>query len=261
MESIRQRRLQRGLTQKQLAALLGVPRQRISEYERGRRLLPRPLLVRLEGLLHSSDLVGAEWFLSAQDRQRLGQVSRWAIQVDEGWTWATLPPKYAQVYRQMGPLSHTPPLSFRRLVRCDSALEILAWTLLVEFGFGPVLASPVALGFLSLSLIDGQGQALGNRFKAALHYRSAQGDVLLWPQVTLLGLNLQRRVDALLLTRAGFSLLEIDGGAHTNREWDRLQDERLPIAVHRFEDQDIVSQAFPQLLLDRLGVQGGMPKA
>ena len=263
---IRQQRIQRGLTQKQLAEQVGLPRQRISEYERGRGMLSDHALQVLAQVLNSGDLIAEEWFLSAADRRRLSRKPRWEIQVDEGSTWATLPPRYASIYSTFEP-TYIPPLAFKRLVRCDSSLEILVWVLLLELGFRPRLASPVALGFREFCLADSAGRALGHCLKAAFYLKEPGLDVICWPQITLERFDLHRRVDGLILTRTPhqtrWSVLEIDGKSH-NSEWDQKQDQRLGLKVHRFPEEDVLGLRVGKCLMEQLrtaaGEAGPVPK-
>lgn len=179
----------------------------------------------------------------------------WEVHVDPGTTWATIPAKYAKYYRHLK-LHNRPPLEFRSLVRCDSALEALVCDYLFEQGAKPLFSNPLALGFRDYPLLDLHGQGYGLALRATFRLAIRGRDVLWWPQVSFLANGLIHRADALLLDVTADSkrwfFLEIDGDAHLHSEWDVKRDEELSLFVLRFGYPTVLNFVLLDLLRQQL---------
>lgn len=235
MHPARKRRLELKLTQAELARRTGIPRNRINDYEAGRRFLSADALAKLKQELQLHLLVSPDTCLSDGELARYSTVFPWQVHVDPGMTWASIPAKYAKYYSELK-LHRRPPVEFRSMVRCDSALEALACDYLFENGATPLFSNPVALGFSEYPLLDSQGKGYGLQLRASFRILRPQRELLWWPQVTFFANGLVQRADALLLDASNrqWVLLEIDGDGHINRTWDEERDAALSLPIMRF---------------------------
>jgi transcriptional regulator with XRE-family HTH domain len=248
MHPARKRRLELQLTQAEVARRTGIPRNRLNEYEAGRRFLSSEALDKLKRELQVDFLVGADNCLSEADSARFCTAFPWDIHVDPGTTWATIPPKYAKHYKGLK-LHNRPPLEFRALVRCDSALEALTCDYLFECGAKPLFSNPLALGFQSHALLDSAGHGYGLALRASFRIPRRNCELLWWPQVPFYAAGLHLRADALVLdSRGHWFFLEIDGDAHGGNEWDSKRDATIAVPVLRFGSSAILNFDMLELL-------------
>lgn len=248
MHPARKRRLELHLTQAEVSRRTGIPRNRLNEYEAGRRFLTSEALARLKQELQLEFLVGADNCLSEADFGRFCTAFPWQVHVDPGTTWATIPPKYAKHYTGLK-LHNRPPLEFRSLVRCDSALEALTCDYLFENGAKPLLSNPLALGFQQHALLDSTGHGYGLALRASFRIPRADRELLWWPQVSFYAAGLLLRADALVLdSRGQWFFVEIDGDAHGQSEWDSKRDASIAVPVLRFSSAVILNFILLELL-------------
>ncbi|ODT82570.1 hypothetical protein ABS71_00095 [bacterium SCN 62-11] len=159
-----------------------------------------------------------------------------------------MPPSYENLYRELDP-QRMPDDEFRSKVRTDAGLEPLSWIQLVEDGAEPVGASPALLDF-PYPLVDSRGRPLGTEYRAAFRGQAGDHPWLLFPQITIQLKDGTIRPDALLF-RYGrdkrWAPIQIDGGAHQNKEWDKKQDARVNLTTLRFSSSQIVGLKFAQI--------------
>ena len=249
---LRQRRIEKGLSQTQLARGSGISRQRISDYERDRYVPGKRVLQKLAEILDPDlsappELVGASLKNSRPAPATLPYERTFAA------SWARVSRSYLRSLVQLG-FRRFPPW-FCGGTPCDSALEYLAWALLVVAGALLVAASPLERGFCRHPLLDHLGWALGLQPKPCLHWRVGDLECLIWPQITVQPGRYPFRVDALLLVCRGIQrrwcVLEIDGPLHT-AQGDKNRDDEFKIPVLRFPADTIKNLTFPAQLQKEL---------
>lgn len=238
---IRQIRKSKGISLAHLSLSLGISGQNLSRYELGKRCWPAGLLQKVQAYLGLEVTSLAPEALSWSAHRLLGQWSRWQTHVDPGLTWADCPPGYAQAYRRLAP-KHTPSAAFRSLVRCDSGLECLAWSLLCERGARPICASPALLGNRSVHLVDHRGDGLGLDLKAGIWISHKW---ILWPQVSVAVQGKILRPDALVMAWRGTSqnwgFVEIDGTHHREDDWQDQRGLALRLPIFRWSQEQITN--------------------
>jgi transcriptional regulator with XRE-family HTH domain len=246
---LKQRRRELRMTQRQLAELVGVPQQRICDYESGLRS-PHPDVRKklIDALGCATEFAGVPMRIPAR-MQRFVLPGTEELQVDEGNNWLTFGEQLEHRYNP----KTMPCLAFRRAIRADSQSEVRALRSLCEAGAQPCALSPVAMLYLRHPLVDGNGWALGLRSKACLFL-----DYDTWHAVLFPGLNLRLadglvRPDALLRVSDGervhWCAYEIDGPQHRETMvLDRQRDLRLDMTVLRFWTDEFNDRNFPTLL-------------
>lgn len=241
-----------GLDQGEMALRTGISVKRLSEYEVGRRRCPAGIWKRVCQSL-GVELPEVEIW---GERQycRFTKGHKWRVHVDDGPTWFDTPSRngnHSVVLRRQ------PDPTFRKLVRTDSPLEALNWSLFCEAGFRPALISPVRMLFPHYPLVDGQGQTLGIAPCAALVWEAKDCSVLVWPQLWMLGPQGRFRPDGLVLVNRRnhqrWYLLEIDG-AHHEPGRDALRDLRLLPSVIRLRSSVVMEHKSVEFLFKELGV-------
>ncbi|MBX3166702.1 MAG: hypothetical protein KF760_04790, partial [Candidatus Eremiobacteraeota bacterium] len=140
----------------------------------------------------------------------------------------------------------------RQLVRVDSAIEALAWLLLLAAGAKVFLGNPHLWGFRLHPLVDSLGACLGERVLPGLYLERENGRIWIWPQVHLRPKEFAFRPDALVLIVSGNScrwcILEIDGYGHNSAK-DLFRQEQLKMHEFRFSKKEIEDGAFLEKLL------------
>ncbi|MBS2038748.1 helix-turn-helix transcriptional regulator [bacterium] len=246
MEDLRFVRTQRGFSLKETAAACQVDPRRLSDYELGLRRGSPSDLNRVRQFLGMTHVKNEIVPLTLKNHRAICRLS-YGIQVDPGPTWASLPPKYDDLYRQLNP-QRTPDLDFRSKVRADSSQEPVGWIQLFEDGAEATAARPGWLDFPFHPLVDSRGNPIGNQLRAAFRGEHESSKWLLFPQLTLLLPDYQLyRPDGLLLRykpRPRWSLVQLDGGAHRNEKWDRKQDASVKLPTLRFPSSIILGLNF-----------------
>ncbi|MFN8606022.1 MAG: helix-turn-helix transcriptional regulator [Vulcanimicrobiota bacterium] len=236
MEDLRSIRQQRGFSLKEAATACQVDPRRLSDYELGLRRGPLAELNRVRRFLGVPPVENSVVPLTSQEHRKICRL-HYGVHVDPGPTWATLPQKYEDLYRQLNP-RRMPELEFRAKVRADSSQEPLGWIQLFEDGAEDTAGRPGWLDFPFHPLVDSCANPLGNQLRAAFRGDYGTYKWLLFPQITLLLPDYQLfRPDGLLLrygTRPRWSILQLDGGAHRNEKWDRKQDAAVKLPTIRF---------------------------
>jgi len=254
MEDLKVLRIQRGYSLDWMARKCGIDPRRLGEYESGRRQWPRTVLEKSLELLGYHELGSPVPILSwSQHRKFVGRPGL-NLAVDSGQTWADIPSYYQDLYRQLDP-KRIPDLGFRSKVRVDSGQEPLGWTQLFEDGAEAVGASPILLDFPYHPLVDSRGRALTLQPRAAFTGRIGPHDWILFPQITLSLRDGLYRPDGLLFRSGGsrrYAVIQLDGGAHQNDEWDKKQDARVKVETLRFPSRTILGLNFAQAFRERL---------
>lgn len=262
MNKLRVLRLEQKYTLGQVAAHLGVSSRRLSDYEQGRR---KPTIQRMHRWLQ---------FLGVRPEDTLAELyasddfyDRWAdptadeVQVDEGESWASIQRSYSSLMRQLEPLPELPRY-FRRAVRVDSALELLAWCQLLKAGAVALFASPLRLGYSGNALLTGAGRGLHLQAKACLQWSVGEHEIIVFPQITLCLDAVPVRVDALVMVRfrglRRWVVVEIDGPHHSSGSWDKERDARIAVPVLRFAAEEVRSLRWPERLLHVLSTVPGI---
>jgi transcriptional regulator with XRE-family HTH domain len=245
---IRQRRIDKGLSQTQLARLSGISRQRISDYESNRHVPGQRLMQRLSEIL-DPELSSPPQLQGSALKNTRPSPARLPYEKTFAASWERVRQTYWRTLQRIG---------FQRFPRwfcggtpCDSALEYLAWALLVMAGALLVTASPLERGFRRHPLLDHLGWALGLQPRPCLCWRVGDLDCLIWPQISVQPANYPFRPDALALVCRGhqklWCLLEIDGPLHSP-QWDKNRDDEFKIPVLRFSAEVVKDLAFPAQL-------------
>jgi transcriptional regulator with XRE-family HTH domain len=215
MEFLRRRRLELGLSQAELAQRSGVARQRIAEIEGGLVLPGADQAEALEevlgcqGLATSCQILSQKW-LGRQGRRRPFEAPEvnqdpW-LRAERYWAY----PMRRIPVRILAWMKH--------FFLCDEASECYGWVQLAMVGARPRLGNPHQAGFRNLPLVDGKGQALGERMLPCLHWKEQGFECILWPQVRVRPLAVTYRLDSLLFLRkkraTHWLYLELDGRGH-----------------------------------------------
>ena len=248
----REARLNRGLSQAHMAALLEIDPRRLADYESGRRQWPGQLLQKASKILSQADPLGPDLFLSLEAQIRMSGQKRHALTPESSQTWAEIQPGYDNFYRRLGP-SPQPSTSFRRHLRADSRQEPLAWSQLLAHGAQAALANPNLLGCRPYPPVDSEGHSLGLQPRAALWKRE---HYIVFPQLSIIANERLMRPDGMLLTlrprKRIWVRLELDSGAHQNPDWDLKRDRQLIIPTLRFASDVVLGLRFAQELEARL---------
>lgn len=239
-------------TQKKLAEVCGVNRQRISDWERGLRPVPAEALQKLTTTLQLGGPVSG---IRVKSSRRLSKPTKPGrliqVQVDEGHTWLTFPDNSIECRYESS--DRRPPDYFLRLTRVDSISEIGAWREMTEDGAEPCFLSPA--DFPRHPLVDGKGWALGTKSKACLSWKQPEFELRVWPQIHLRTETMTFRVDALIKVifkyRVEWAILEINGPTH-DRGRDEWREKQLDLPVLYFTNQEATSMRFTRLLRERV---------
>jgi transcriptional regulator with XRE-family HTH domain len=241
MEILRTSRKKRGITIKQLAEGSGLSAQRIHEYETGKVIPGRAAMVKLAKALDILDQIIPSAAFRRRTRRRAFSV---VVRRDHRECWADLFSAYPELCEALN--KKVPPW-FMALVRCDSALEALAWLLMINTGAVAEVSSPYIEGWDRHPLIDTDGRALGTRLLGCLSWVSGDAEFTAFPQVTLRTHRGTYRVDCLVRveigTRVFWIVVEIDGDGHVDR-YDDKRTQRLDTPVLRFTQKEVESIGF-----------------
>lgn len=259
MEILRSARKKRGLTLAQLSAATGIPAPRLSEYELGKRLPRETTLVKLAEALGILDLLIPRAAFRRGTRRR--RYFHW-VTTDFRQTWNRL---YTTYINFLDLVSVAVPAWFKAMVRCDSAVEALAWLFLLEKGATARTSSPYLEGWDYHPMVDERGRAIGSKLLACLAWKASGVLYVLWPQIWLRTHRYTYRVDGLLRVQVGgtvsWVVIEIDGDGHRDR-FDARRSEDLDVPVVRFSQVEVESVHFPTTLCRRVRHQlGAMNKA
>lgn len=139
----------------------------------------------------------------------------------------------------------------RQLVRADSAIEALAWLLLLAAGAKVFLGNPHLWGFRLHPLVDSLGACLGERVLPGFFLQRGDKKICIWPQVLLRPKEFAFRPDALILIVSGktcrWCTIEIDGKGHNSAK-DRFRQQQLKLEELRFSAEEIKDGSFLEKL-------------
>ncbi len=208
---IKNRRLELGLSQLQLARKTGVPLRYIDDFESGEEHLHREReLALVHAFLRLPTREIPERYLTAEDSKR-----SWLV-AEEACAAFELP---------------VPPAEFRERVPC-TLLQALSWCRLLKEGATLGEASPTEFGFWNHGLVDQYLNPIGIRPLPLLTWDDRDWRYVSWPQLRVRTTNRTYRLDALALAagwrNSRWSVIQLDG--RQNR-WDRgLRDNlQLPL--------------------------------
>ena len=242
------RRLERNITQSELARYLGIAAGTLSRYESGKRRWPADLYRRAcdyLGMVH--DQFSKYYWSWKRHRAEWNWTSN-VVEVDPGQTWATLPEGYEAFY-EMRSFKNQPPDGIKRLLRGDSSLEVIPYAEFYHDGAETVFASITALNPPPLFLMKESGVPLGLARRAAIYHDGW----LLFPQVNVLVGNRRIRIDLLAYRKGVWVAIEFCGPVHTKlSDYDRRRDEKLKIPVERFYEAEILSGKFIACFRERM---------
>ena len=237
MKILRETREKLGMRLTELARRLDIPHQRLSEYDRGRALPPPEVAARIQTVLKIA-VPSSEDELSLRELGCLNSAKPYRLEHYSCAHWERA-------------LEHIEPPHFpgwlTQFVRCDSALEALAWLQWLNDGAEAGLLSPLRLGFCQHALVDSQGLGLGERPLPCLYHPARH--LTLWPQVGLKTAAYVFRCDALCFDGA-WNILEIDGEGHRSGQ-DEFRRRQLGLPEWRFSESQIKSFGLPILLQER----------
>jgi transcriptional regulator with XRE-family HTH domain len=223
-----------------LARLIKIPHQRLSEYERGFRLPPAHVCQRILEILEVA-VPCAEAEFAARDLGRLGAVQRFQLATYPGDAWKRHALSYQEEVRQLRPVPVVPEW-FPARVRCDSALEVLAWLQLLSAGARAGLYSPLRMGFRGQSIVTLEGEPLGERDLPCLYLPALR--MCIWPQVSMRVDTYVFRCDGLVAVlkkgRKVWHTLEIDG-PERNVKRDKFRADRVGLREWRFSAEQVLS--------------------
>lgn len=251
MHTLKTIRRQRGLSQARLAESLGVSRQRLSDWEGGRR---KPGSKHLASLHKILELGGEQPVaLPSSVISRTNTSRPWRMETDNSSTWAWSARRYPDL---MARHKHVDlPGWFKAGTRCDSSLEYSGWVQFQEAGARPHMASPLVLGYDHHVLLDYLERPLGTRMRPCLHWRGRALEAIAFPQIMVRPDSRPFRVDALVLVRyrgrSFWCTVEIDGEGH-NPTWDAERERALGLPVVRLVSADVIGMNFAGILLERL---------
>ena len=245
---IRQRRIEKGLSQTQLARQSGISRPRISDYETNRYIPNRRTMEKLAAIL-DPDLTPPPSLPKVTLKTTRPAPASLPFEKTFAASWARFSRAYRRSLLNIGFTKF--PQWFCGGTPCDSALEYLAWALLVRAGALLVAASPVERGFRRHPLLDHLGWGLGLQLKPCLYWKVDELECMVWPQITVQPGAYPFRVDALVLVCRGnqrtWRLLEIDGPLHT-LQGDKERDAQFDLQVLRFSAAEVKNLTFPATL-------------
>lgn len=241
-------RAKRHLSQRDLAHHLGIAPGTLSRYESGQRRWPPDLYRRACKYLGLGNDQFSQYYWSWKRHRAEWNWRSNEVEVDPGQTWATLPEGYEWFYQERK-FKNQPPEEIKRLLRSDSALEMIPYAELYHDGAGTVFASITALNPPPLFLMKESGAPLGLARRAAIHYDGW----LLFPQVNVLLGNRRIRVDMLAFRKGVWVVIEFHGSIHLQlSEYDRRRHEKLKVPVEHFTEAEILSGHFTSIFRDRM---------
>lgn len=239
----------KGLKQAELARRTGVPRQRISKIETGTVL---PTRAQSEALSQELGVDGMPCSDDVLSDKQMGTVSKrrpFELETHNQERWNVA---FRIWNKKISALDRRQVTWLRQLIRVDSAIEALAWLLLLAAGFKPFLGNPHQFGFRLHPLVDTLGACLGERMLPGLYLQNKGLSIWIWPQVHLRPKESAFRPDALVCIASGatcrWCLLEIDGNGHNSAK-DRFREEQLGMNEFRFTQAQIENGSFLEILL------------
>ena len=251
---ITQLRKERNLSQAQLAAPCKVGRQCISDLESG-LYLPSPALVAdLQRELKAEGLSDTSQILSPREIRRFIIPRPFELPLVDQEPWRRMHKSYGKIVASLG-LSSQMSRWIERNLPADCATEGVGLFSVAAQGATGVWASPPQLGYRGNSLLDSQGNALGERLLPGLRWNTKDFDVILWPQPRLLGPHGTFRPDGLILARVKAGVfwrgMEVDGPLHRTAErstWDLERERLLGLELIRFSSESVLNLEMPFLL-------------
>lgn len=254
MNSIRRRRLELKLTQRQLASLCRVSQPQLSRYERG---LTQGSEKKLNRVLQFLGLPPGPSTSRATIRdlvRRMRVAPPSFSRPRQEQSWKRVSQCYRSLLARLKMLSGLPAW-FQDEAECDSAVEHVSVCILVSAGGELLRVSPARLGFWPHPLLDSHGKALGARPRPCVHWQIGELEILYWPQVSVRTASRDCRLDALVLCRKNgrklWCAVEIDGKGHEAYQ-DQQRTRALDIPVLRFNEESVLKLNFAHDLVREL---------
>ena len=253
MNIIRQRRLDLGLSQEQLAIKCAVPRQRISEYERGVALPDRETSNRISQEIGVKVLLDQGHILKP-GKTNLCAIRRYEMREPKREIWTRAFVRWREQI-QVAKLPERVLAWLEQYVPADSVTEAATDLQMIMGGAVCRLANPHAWGFRRQTIVDDRGMALGERRLPCFHWLRDGMECILWPQVNLRPADITFRVDFLVLVRYGskimWCILEVDGSGH-RFENDAFRNQQLGLTDIRLSHQEVTNWRVARLVPERL---------
>jgi len=252
MNPLRKFRKSKGWTVREMAQVLATSYQQIREIERGGKLPTLDLaekIRKVSGIGMPSAKEGHRTKL-----QRLASPTPYDLPIYSSEAWNAKVKTYSHLIGQLKPAPIIPGW-LPRYVRCDSALEVLAWILLIHAGAQAGFSSPHELGFDQHPIMIDDSATLGARRLPHFFLDHPKTPIIIWPQVTIKVGKYIYRIDGLVLYLRGnarvWAICEIDGSGH-QAEKDAFRSENLQMTEFRFSSPDILGLRFVETLLSSL---------
>jgi transcriptional regulator with XRE-family HTH domain len=247
---IRDRRRELGLTQRELAAALGVSELWVRQIECGRRLPSLALSLRMSDALKLPPApICANDELAPALQRWFSRSEPWRLPKGSPHLWELAYTLHRDVLGFMG----TPELPdwFKQSVRCDSNEEPVAWLSLVAHGATACTWSPYLAGIACQPLLDENRQALGVRRLPALLWDLRTTKSLIFPQLHSRPEDEIYRSDGIGVVqderhRQCFAV-EFDGGGHNPRR-DKRQERQFRMPIVRISSEQVLTRQVPELL-------------
>lgn len=251
MSILKKFRLQRGLSAEQMARCLKISHQTLRDLETGRRLPGWQVARRIRQELGLA--------LPCKEQTQTSRLIRQArpcpydLPTYSVALWESRARIWTPLLSRLG-LKPVVPDWLPGYLKTDSALEVLAWLILLSLGARAGLSNPHSLGFSTTGiLLQEREEALGPRVLVHLHL--LEHSLVLWPQVSLRAGSFVFRVDALMLSlisgRQAWSTLEIDGPGHRSQH-DGFRLAQIGLPELRLDHQEVSAGNFLPKILDFL---------
>jgi transcriptional regulator with XRE-family HTH domain len=260
MNRIREYRIRLGLTQKQLAARVGIPRARLSEYENGRRAPSPETRAKLaKEFPDAPDLLSTLDHLPKEVFHALSKLEPWPRSPDYREVWHRTRRVHQEALQKLGHVDV--PELFESSIRCDSTYEPCAMMQVIKAGARAYVCSPHAVGFDLHPIVDEFNRSAGARLMPCLYLLLQSIHMLFFPQVSLRPKNILYRVDMLLLVVAGkkrfWFVVEIDGPGHNGYN-DDVRKQDIGMEIIRVPGLAVTNLTFLAYLINELK-QHGVP--
>lgn len=263
MDHITQCRKKLKLSQAQVALPCKVGRQCISDIESGLYLPSPELAAALQLELKTEGLSNSSQILTQRDLRRFTTPRPFELPPVDKEPWQRMHKSYAKIVRTLQVPRQT-SLWIERNLPSESGTEGIGLFSVAAKGARPIWASPPQLGYRGSSLLDAQGNALGERLLPGLRWQEEGFDVILWPQPRLLGAHGTFRPDGLILARVATGAywrgMEVEGPFHRVGErttWDRERERLLGLELIRIPSAEVLMLRMPALLAAAIRALGG----